>query len=206
MAADVEASVKQNSTLSVGCVQDGAPQMWNQARAGLRELQPRGVIAGWEEGSDRYHLLERLAKALDSAEPIAAERNRQLTDWKQRLDRRGSAIESIECVLKSADRAFCKADHERAGRLSEHLVYIANNKDRMRYVTLPIKSLPIGSGVTEASAKTVIGKRANGSGQRWRTPGLRGVLTLRAIHQSDRLPRFWNRFSGGYTGTVQEAV
>ena len=126
------------------------------------------------------------------------------TIGKQLLDGRDSAIDSIECQLKSAHLAFCRADQERARRLNEHLVYIANNKDRMRYVTLAIKSLPIGSGVTEASAKTVIGKRANGSGQRWRTPGLRGVLTLRAIHQSDRLPRFWNRFSSGYTATVQK--
>jgi hypothetical protein len=48
----------------------------------------------------------------------------------------------------------------------DHLVYIATNKDRMRYVTLATSSLPIGSGVTESAARTVIGRRAKNSGQR----------------------------------------
>ena len=60
----------------------------------------------------------------------------------------------------------------------------------MRYVTLRHAGLPVGSGVTESSCKTVIGQRAKGAGQRWREAGLRGVVTLRAIHQSKRLPRF----------------
>jgi len=150
--------------------------------------------------------LERLAKALEIAEPIRAERTRRLGDWNKLLDSRDSAIDSIECQLKSAHATLSEAHPDQAERLDEHLVYIANNKDRMRYVTLALGSLPIGSGVTEASAKTVIGKRANGSGQRWGTPGLRGVLTLRAIHQSDRLPRFWDRFSRPYTAVIQEAA
>jgi hypothetical protein len=61
----------------------------------------------------------------------------------------------------------------------------------MRYVSLSSSSLPIGSGVTESAAKTVVGRRAKTSGQRWSEPGLRGVLTLRGLQQSDRLLRFW---------------
>ncbi len=60
----------------------------------------------------------------------------------------------------------------------------------MRYVTLRNAGLPVGSGVTDSTAKTVIGQRAKSSAQRWREHGLRAVVTLRATHQSDRLPRF----------------
>ena len=86
------------------------------------------------------------------------------------------------------------------------MVYIANNKDRMRYVTLSSCSLPIGSGVTESAAKTVVGRRAKNSGQRWSQPGLRGAVTLRAIQQSDRLPRFWAHLSRRYVDTVADAA
>ena len=111
-------------------------------------------------------------------------------------------------VVATNDAHFLKAtDHDAHDiLLCIGLGKDRDDKDRMRYVTLALGSLPIGSGVTEASAKTVIGKRANGSGQRWGTPGLRGVLTLRAIHQSDRLPRFWDRFSRPYTAVIQEAA
>ena len=114
-----------------------------------------------------------------------------------------SAIDHIEREL--AERCVDLTEPEQTA-LMEHLIYIANNKDRMRYVTLSTSGLPIGSGVTESAAKTVVGRRAKSSGQRWSEPGLRGALTLRAIHQSDRLPRFWKYLSRRYTAVVAEAA
>jgi hypothetical protein len=203
MTADVAAAVKRQPGLGVGCMQDGAPEMWNLTREGLSGLQSRGLIANWEEGIDRYHLLQRLGKALDIIEPSPAQRTRRLSNWNVLLDVCDSGIDSIEQELNSANLALPR---EKQATLAEHITYVANNKDRMRYVTLAETCLPIGSGVTESAAKTVIGQRANTSGQRWGEPGLRGALTLRAIHHSDRLPRFWKRFSDRYTAVVQEAA
>ena len=203
MTADVEAAVKRDATLSVGCVQDGAPEMWNLTRDGLSGLKTRGIISNWQEGIDRYHLLERLGKALEIVEPNSAARTRQLNDWNVLLDERDSAIDTIEDELTEACLSL---DDTRQDDLMEHLIYLQNNKDRMRYVTLASACLPIGSGVTESAAKIVVGQRAKNSGQRWREPGLRGALTLRAIGRSDRLPRFWNRFSRQYNAIVQQAA
>jgi hypothetical protein len=89
--------------------------------------------------------------------------------------------------------------------LSDHLRFIRNNKDRMCYVTLRRAGLPVGSGVTESTCKSVIGQRAKGAGQRWREAGLRGVVTLRALDQSDRLPRFWSHLTKVYAANIQTA-
>ena len=62
--------------------------------------------------------------------------------------------------------------------------------------------MPLGSGVTESAAKTVINQRAKGAGQRWKPPGLRGVLGVRSIVQSDRLPAFWVHFSRHYVANI----
>ena len=75
----------------------------------------------------------------------------------------------------------------------------------MRYATLRELGLPIGSGATESAARTPIGQRAKGRSRSWVEPRLRGVLTLRALRQSDRLPRFWSRFERRYTATVEAA-
>jgi hypothetical protein len=75
----------------------------------------------------------------------------------------------------------------------------------MRYVALRLAGLPVGSGVTESPAKTVIGHRAKGAGQRWRESGLRGALTLRALDRSNRLPRFWSHLSRRYVANVEAA-
>jgi hypothetical protein len=203
MTADVRAALRRMPTLAVGTVQDGAPEMWTLTRDGLSGLRQQGVLDHWEEGIDRYHLLERLGAALEMIEPNAAERSRQLTDWNERLDAQDSAIDAIERQLEDH---YSKLPSAKREQLWEHLVYLANNKDRMRYVTLSSSCLPIGSGVTESAAKTVVGRRAKNSGQRWSETGLRGVLTLRALQQSDRLPRFWSHLSRRYVATVAEAA
>jgi hypothetical protein len=95
---------------------------------------------------------------------------------------------------------------EQQARLDEHLVYISNNKDRMRYSRLRSVGLPIGSGVTESAAKNVINMRAKRSGQRWSVEGLQGVLTLRAQLKSDRLPAFWKVLSRRYVANVNNVA
>jgi hypothetical protein len=202
MAADVRAALKRDTTLTVGIVQDGAPEMWNLTRDALAKVRDDGVLAGWEEAIDRYHLLERLADALEIVEPDAAERSQRLTRWNEHLDVQDSPIDSIERYFEARYLELPAAEQK---ELWEHLVYLSNNKDRLRYVTLATSGLPIGSGVTESAAKTVVGRRAKNSGQRWSEAGLRGALTLRAIHQSDRLPAFWSHMSRRYTAVVEAA-
>jgi hypothetical protein len=202
MAADVRAACRRHPGLHVGVVQDGAPEMWSLTRAGLQGLVDDGVIDHWEEGIDRYHLLERLGEALDLVGLTEKEKAEHLASWKERLDAQDSAIDSIERELL---RWYNELDEAQAERLWEHLVYLRNNKDRMRYVSLTVAGLPIGSGVTESAAKTVVGLRTNASGQRWSVPGLRGVLRLRGLQQSDRMPAFWSYFSRRYVRKIEAA-
>lgn len=202
LTADVRAALRRNPTLNVGIVQDGAPEMWNVTREGLAALQRDGVLERWEEGIDRYHLLERLAVALEIIEHDPEERRRRLKAWNEQLDVQDSAIDAIHRQLVERYRSL---PPERQKLLWEHLVYLTNNKDRMRYVSLAVAGLPCGSGVTESAAKTVVGQRTKSSGQRWRVPGLRGVLTLRSLLHSQRLPRFWTYLSRRYTASVEAA-
>jgi hypothetical protein len=136
-------------------------------------------------------------------ESDASERRRRLDEWRESFDAQDSTIDGIErfFVQRYAELTDSKAREQ----LWDHLRYIGNNKGRMRYVTLRTAGLPVGSGVTESTAKTLVGHRAKGSGQRWREAGLRGALTLRAFHQSDRLPRFWPKLSRRYVADVQAA-
>lgn len=202
MTADVRRAKRLDPELDVGVVQDGAAEMWNLTRAGLETLREDGIVETWHEGIDRYHLVERLASALEIVEQSASERKALLAEWNELLDTKDSAIEAIERHLIGR---YAELSTAKRSQLWEHLVYIANNKDRMRYVELAVHGLPVGSGVTESAAKTVVGRRTKKSGQRWRDEGLRGALTLRALEQSNRLPAFWSRFSRRYVATVEAA-
>lgn len=203
MAADVEAALSRDPTLVVGCVQDGAPEMWNVTGGALGALEERGVLASWKEVVDRYHVLERLGEVLVVIEPVPAQRAATLHAWNARLDADDAAIDEIEEAIQIA---YGKRLPHKQRELDEHLVYLHNNKHRMRYAALIDAGLPIGSGVTESAAKTVVNQRAKGSGQRWSEDGLRGVLALRAIHHSDRLPAFWAELSRVCRVCVRQAA
>jgi hypothetical protein len=206
MTADVRWALKHNPALNAGIVQDGAREMWDRTREGMQTLRDEHLLPRWYEGIDRYHLLERLAGALQIVEPNAGKRHSLLDEWREGFARRNSTVDEVERFFLDEYRRLNDTDPEQRDRLWEHLVFLANHKQQMRYVTLRNAGLPVGSGVTESSAKTVIGQRAKGSGQRWREDGLRGVLTLRALHQSERFPKFWSHFSRRYTAHVEAAA
>ena len=196
MMKDVQNALRQNGGLNLVVVQDGAPEMWNATTRGLKETG----IEKWDEVIDRYHLLERLAGALLMVESDAAARTKKLSDWNEDLDASDDAIDRIQSWLgEQVDKVKGKdAEDKYLG----HLVYLERNQARMRYQSVRTKGLPVGSGLTEGACKSVIGQRTCGSGQRWRPKGIGAVLTLRAIHRSDRLPRFWRQLSKNYTANI----
>lgn len=196
MMKDVKNALRQDGGLKLVVVQDGAPEMWNATTRGMKETG----IKKWDEVIDRYHVLERLAGALLMVEPDAQARKAKLSEWNEDLDASDEAIDRIQSWLgEQVDKVKNK---EVEDKYLGHLLYLERNQGRMRYRTLRRKGLPIGSGLTEGACKSVIGQRACGSSQRWRPEGIGAVLTLRAIHRSDRLPRFWRHLSKNYTAKI----
>jgi len=203
MQKDLRAALRRKADLTVALIQDGAPEMWNVMRDALQPLVDEGVLDDWHEGIDQFHLLERLGEAAKLCLPRKVERAAVFDPLFSQLDDDDDTIEAIETELLTRHEWLSASAQE---KLDEQLTYIANNKDRMRYATLRAAGAPVGSGVTESAAKTVVGHRAKRSGQRWSEPGLAGVLALRAVLLSDRLPRFWVQFSRRYAANIEPST
>ena len=193
-------ALRQVPALAVGVIQDGAPELWNLLRPALL-AEP--LVTACYEAIDRYHLTERLADVLRYGEPDASTRRARLSRWNESLDGTDHAIYRIRAWVRDryAD-ALARSDRRLLEQLAPHLTYLENNADLMHYARLRAVGLPVGSGVTEGACKSVIKMRTNGSSQRWRPTGLEAVLTLRSMHMSDRLPRFWANFARGYRKEV----
>ena len=55
----------------------------------------------------------------------------------------------------------------------------------MRYDEYLAKGYPIGSGVVEGACGHVVKDRMEGSGMRWRVPGVQSMLDLRCVYLNE---------------------
>ncbi len=86
-------------------------------------------------------------------------------------------------------------------KLSAAVSYFKNNikGGRMKYHIHTKNNLPIGSGVVEAACKTIIKQRLGASGMRWKSEGIKMILSLRTLVKTKgRWSQFWEKinFSG----------
>jgi hypothetical protein len=196
MMADV-AHCRSRRNLPVVVVQDGAPEMWNEIRPALR----KAGVAKWNEVIDRFHLNERLSAALHVIDRNPVSRRQHYEKWQQRLDRSDRAICEIhKWIERQMVARTCRY------KLQDHVNYIFNYTHMMKYASLRRRRLPIASGIVEGACKSLVARRAKGSGQRWKPAGLTGVLTLRALEQSDRFSSFWERFIKRFRADIRAAA
>ena len=107
------------------------------------------------------------------------------------------AEEEIKQLTSMERKLKGKRNKKRRELFQTELKYFENQKDRMRYAEYQRRGLPIGSGVIEASCKTLATQRLKRSGMAWRD-GKQPILTIRSIQQSDRWERGWKLISNSY--------
>ena len=72
----------------------------------------------------------------------------------------------------------------------------------MGYAEAKEQGLPIGSGVVEATCKTLVTERLKRSGIPWSERGGQAILTLRALLQSNRFDSGWSLLLQTYRAEV----
>ena len=110
------------------------------------------------------------------------------------------ADDGVDKVIRTL--AYHHKRKPRCGPIMQELKYFRRNKSRMDYARLRAQNLPIGSGVVEATCKTLVTQRMKRSGQRWTTDGGQAILTFRALAQSDRFDAAWQLVSAEYRRNV----
>ena len=66
----------------------------------------------------------------------------------------------------------------------------------MQYTENLKRKLPIGSGVIEAACKTIVKSRLCRTGMKWKSKGVKVVLSLRAmIKSSGKWNLFWDKIN-----------
>jgi hypothetical protein len=190
LGQELAAVLGQRPDLTLVKLADGAKDNWSYLGAVL----PQGI-----ETLDFYHACEHLKAAFDAAYGENSLRSKAQFEKYRHLLR--DEEEGVEKVIRAL--AHLRDTHPRKKKLSTELAYFRRYRHRMRYATAQAQNLPIGSGVVEAACKTLATERMKRSGMRWRQAGGQAILTLRALHQSERFARGWKLLSNTYKRTVE---
>jgi hypothetical protein len=99
------------------------------------------------------------------------------------------AIEALAAIVRSIG----SARPELAEKWNTEAEYFERNAAKMRYSDFRAKGLFAGSGVIEASCKTVIGSRLKQSGMFWTAPGANRTIALGCCLASGKFEEFWEQ-------------
>ena len=148
---------------------DGAAWIWGIAT---------GKFPGATQVVDLYHAREHLHSLTKSLEFMLLDRRDQ---WlAARLDDLDYGyIDGIAAAVRQYPLDGVKKDEA-----EKELGYFLNNAPRMRYHWFRQCGLFAGSGVVEASCKTVIGQRLKQSGMHWTVNGADAIIALRCKEAS----------------------
>jgi hypothetical protein len=189
LVAEVEDAFRHQPQLRLVKVADGARDNW--------EFLAKDLPPG-EEVVDFYHAAEHLKRAFEHAYGEASLKARaSFAQYRHLLLEDHAGVGKVIRAL-----AYHHKRKPRCGPLKQELEYFRRNRSRMDYARLRALNLPIGSGVVEATCKTLVAQRMKRSGQRWTIDGGQAILTFRALAQSDRFDAAWNMVSAEYRRDV----
>jgi len=148
---------------------DGAAWIWGIATA---------KFPGATQIADLYHAREHLHSLTRSLEFMLLDRKDEwLAARLEDLDY--GYIDGIEAAVRRYPLVGVKKDE-----VEKELGYFLSNAPRMRYHWFRSRGLFTGSGVVEASCKTVIGQRLKQSGMHWTVNGADAIIALRCREAS----------------------
>lgn len=181
--------LEQRPRLTILKVADGARDNWEY----LSEMLPLGV-----EVVDFFHAAEHLRRAL--VEAYGETSKRGLVQFEKL---RTVLLEDDDGVAKVIRALrYLRDKHPQRKQIQVELTYFRRNCERMRYAEVAALNLPIGSGVVEASCKTLVTQRMKRSGMRWLHDGGQAILTFRSLLQSERFDRAWRAIAQSYNARV----
>jgi len=148
---------------------DGAAWIWGIAT---------DKLPGATQIVDLYHAREHLHSLTRSLEFMLLDRKDEwLAARLEDLDH--GDINGIQAAVRRYPLEGIKKDE-----VEKELGYFLNNAPRMRYHWFRSRGLFVGSGVVEASCKTIVGQRLKQAGMHWTVAGADAIIALRCRQAS----------------------
>ena len=200
---ELTAALSQRPDLDVCFASDGDIHQWEiLEQMALR--MPRTALGHVLFMLDFFHAAEYLTEAAELIHGAnSATSHATAAQWRETLKR---AQDGAERVLKSLRYHRDEMPNgTKRERMQGIIDYLANNKSsgRLGYAQAQADNKPIGTGVTEAAAKTVVNVRMKRAGARFSQHGGQTVMTFRAAILSDRFDLLSSLLEESYRATIR---
>ena len=191
--------------MNVVFASDGAAPQWSSLRA-MAETLPANFTGHTMDIVDAFHVAEYLQKAAEAISGVGTSEARiQSATWRETVKESGGP----KAVLRSmrAQRVGIPTA-ARAKELDVAITYVDRQlkAGRMAYAKAIERNYPIGTGITEAAAKTVVGTRMKRAGARFSQHGGQAVMLFRTALLSTRFEALHRELGHTYAKHVRDAA
>ena len=203
LEAELSAILEENAGIQVAFASDGARTHWEHLE-GMEERLPEGVMS--RQLLDFCHGAKYLFDAAKQVEADEGEAHGLAGVWRSNLRHRKDGPQIVLRALRyqrdRAQRATARAELDTIiNFFSDH-----HRNHRLDYKRAENDAFPIGTGTTEAAAKTAVGVRMKRAGARYDTHGGQTILTFRAAVLSGRFDTTMREVVARYRGEVKVAA
>jgi hypothetical protein len=183
---------------------DGAPPQW-KILEGIRRRLPGGRGGDAVYLLDFWHAASYVHETANLIEGEGTAASKVLaTSWKETLKTFSDGPARVLKSMRYRRNHVRRADRE---KFDKAVAFLAkqSRRGRMRYAAAQTRGYPIGTGVTEAAAKTIVHVRMKRAGARFSQHGGQTIMTFRTAVLSDRFERLSELLEATYTARLQAA-
>jgi hypothetical protein len=206
LEAELHWALAQRPTLNIVFASDGAAPQWAALEAMESRLPPDST-GHRTRLVDAFHVAQYVQKAADAIEgPGTAAAKILSVTWRETVKQEDRGAVTVLRSMRA--RLHAMQTVSRRGELEQAIGYIANQDalGRMNYADAGRRNYPIGTGITEAAAKTLVGTRMKRAGARFSQHGGQTILLFRAALLSGRFEALLDELRASYLHRVKEAA
>lgn len=202
LEAEMLAVVDERPEINICFASDGAAPQWTALEA-MRSRLPASATGHRMALVDAFHVAEYVQLAANAVEGEKSSGAKILAaTWRETIKEETNGVPR---VLRAMRSRRTKASTKTARKdLKRGIDYIAHQHKlgRMNYPEALARNYPIGTGVTEAAAKTVVGTRMKRAGARFSQHGGQTVMLFRAALLSERFDSLHQELHVTYTASI----
>ena len=202
LEAEMRAVLEERPDINICFASDGAAPQWTALDA-MRSRLPASATGHQMTLVDAFHVAEYVQLAANAIEGENTSAAKILAaTWRETIKEEADGVSRVVRAMRSRrTRVATKAQRKDLDRAIDYIAH-QHKLGRMNYPEAIARNYPIGTGVTEAAAKTVVAVRMKRAGARFSQHGGQTVMLFRAAFLSGRFDTLHEELHATYTASI----